>query len=223
MRRWRIVYFDDNECQIDVLKDTLCDRFNLTGTSDISKYEELLEQNPDLILIDVHMPGIDGFELFELVKKSHHYNDCPIVFISGDISPENQLKSHKLGADDFLTRDLELSELSARLVNKIKLHRRSALKITIDNLSLDLEMFCVYVNEDTISLTLNELKVLGVILRKFPKVCNRATILNQVWGAGPVKPAIVNSHMSVLNSKLRDWTYELKFKKDQVFVVKKEL
>jgi len=222
VRRWRIVYFDDNECQIDVLKDTLQDRFNLIGTSVLSNFETYLKQNPDLILIDVHMPEIDGFELYELVKKSNHYNECPIVFISGDISNENQLRSHQLGADDFLTRDLELSELSARLVNKIKLHRRSALRITVDNLSLDLEMFCVYIDDKMISLTLNELKVLGVILRNFPKVCNRATILNQVWGSGPVKPTIVNSHMSTLNAKLRGWTYELKFKKDQVFAVKKE-
>lgn len=221
MRRWRIVYFDDQIDLIDCMKDVLADRFNLEGTTDLSQFETHLVTNPDLILIDVHMPVMSGYELYYKIQKSSFYNDCPIMFISGDVSPENELKSHMLGADDFLPRSLELSELSARLVNKIKLHRRNSLKITVENLSLDLELFCIFLNEQRISLTLNELKILGVILRLFPKTFTKEHLIEKIWGDEPIKPGNVNAHLSVLNSKLKDWPYEIKCKKDQILVVKK--
>lgn len=222
MTRWKILYFDDDINLIEVLKENLSDRFNVTGTNDIASYERYLDSNPNLILIDVHMPQINGYELYYRIHKSSKYNGCPIMFISGDPSPENLLKSFQLGADDFLARDLELSEMSARLVNKIKHHRRTTLKITVFNLTLDLEMFCVYVNDEMISLTLNELKILGVILRSYPKICSRPILIEKVWGTEPVKPSTVNAHMSSLNSKLREWTHELRSKKDQIMVSPKE-
>lgn len=222
MKRWRVIYFDDQIDQIECLKDVLEDRFNLTGTTDLSKFEEFLETNPDLILLDVHMPGINGYELYYKIQDSSFYNDCPIMFISGDESSENELKSHLLGADDFLSRGLELSELSARLVNKIKLHRRNSLKISVENLTLDLEIFSVLLDGNKVPLTLNEFKILGVILRQFPKVCTKDLIIVKVWGDESIKPGNVNAHLSVLNSKLKNWVYEVKCKKDQILVVKKE-
>lgn len=144
------------------------------------------------------------------------------MFISDDSNPESQIKSYLLGVDDFLLRDLELSELSARLVNKIKLHRRTALKITIGNLSLDLEKFCVFLDGEMVALSLNELRILGVILRSYPKVCTRNNVISKIWGSEPIKPSTINAHMSILNSKLKSWNYELKCKRDQLLVVKKE-
>lgn len=222
MRRWKLVYFDDDKNQIEVLKEVLSDRFRLEGTHDPDRFEEFIQTNPDLILIDVHMPVVSGYELYCKIQNSPYYNGCPLMFISGDTSPENTLKSHQLGANDFLSRDLELSELGARIANKIKLYRKSALKISIDNLCLDLEMFCAYVDDQMISLTLNEIKILGVILRNFPKVYTRDAIISKIWGEELVKPGTVNAHLSVLNSKLKNWTYELKFKRDEVLVLKKE-
>lgn len=221
MRRWKILYFDDDINQIEALKDLLADRFNVSGTDDVSSFERYLDANPDLILIDIHMPLINGYELFYKITQSPMYNGCPMMFISGDPSPENRLKSFQVGADDFLSRDLEISELAARIVNKIKLHRSTTLKITVSNLTLDLEMFCVYINDKMISLTLNELKVLGVILRNYPKACSRGLVMEKVWGAEAIKPSTVNAHMSSLNSKLREWSHELRSKKDQVFVLPK--
>lgn len=223
MRRWKLVYFDDDQNQIEVLKEVLADRFRLEGTHDLEKFEEYLETNPDLVLIDVHMPVVSGYELYYKIQQSAYYNGCPMMFISGDTSPENELKSHLLGANDFLSRELELSELAARIVNKIKLYKGTSLKFAVDNLSIDLEMFCAYVDDEMVSLTLNELKILSIILRHFPKVYSRDAIISKVWGDELIKPGTVNAHLSVLNSKLKNWTYELKFKKDQVLVVKKDL
>lgn len=222
MRRWRVVYFDDDINQVESLRDYLSSRLNISGTNDISSYERYLETNPDLILIDVHMPFVSGFSLYEKIKSSPHYNGCPLMFISGDISPENKLKSFQIGADDFIPRDLEESEFCARLINKIRSFRNTALKMTIDNLTLDLENFTVLVNDKVIAVTLNELKVLGVILRSYPKVCARTSLIKKIWGEEAIKPSTVNAHMSSLNSKLREWSYELKFKRDEILVVLKE-
>ena len=219
--RWKIVYFDDVPDQIELLQDLLSDRFKIVGTHEVLHFEKYLETNPNLILLDVHMPVISGYELYDRIQNSPVYNGCPILFISGDISPENQLKSHQLGASDFLSRDLGVEEIAARLTNKIHLHQRSALKLTVANLELDLEMFCVHVDGKIVSLTLNELKILGVILRSYPKLCTRDSIIEKIWGDDSVKPSTVNAHMSVLNTKLKDWQYELKFKREHILVVDK--
>ena len=220
--RWRVVYFDDIPDQIECLQDVLVDQFDIRGTHDVLQFEKYLETNPHLILLDVHMPVMNGYELYAKIQNSPYYNGCPILFISGDVSPENQLKSHQLGASDFLTRDLGIDELAARLINKIQLHQRSALKLSIGNLDLDLEMFCVYIDGAMISLTLNELKILGVILRAYPQICTRDSVMEKIWGDDSVKPSTVNTHMSVLNNKLKDWQYELKFKRDHILVVEKD-
>lgn len=222
MKRWRVVYFDDDINQVESLSDYLSSRLSLTGTNDLASFERYLETNPDLILLDVHMPMMSGFELYEKIKSSPLYNGCPMMFISGDISPENKLKSYQLGAEDFIPRDLEESEFAARIINKIKNFRNSTLKITVANLTLDLEHFTVSVNDKAVPVTLNELKLLGAILRAYPKVCTRSMIIKKIWGEETIKPSTVNAHMSSLNSKLREWSYELKFKRDEIFVALKD-
>ena len=71
----------------------------------------------DLIILDLHMPNMNGFELYEKFKNSHP--DLPVIFLSGDPSEESIIKGLNLGADDFIVKPVSLRELVARIKNKI--------------------------------------------------------------------------------------------------------
>lgn len=94
----------------------------LTASSAKDALEMVKVKEPQLILLDVYMPEMDGFELCEILKNDHKTKDIPIIFISGGMSKEDKVKGFKLGAVDFINKPFEAEEVSLRVNNHIQIY-----------------------------------------------------------------------------------------------------
>jgi len=115
-----ILIVDDAPANIDVLIAAIGDIDDIAVALDGEEALSIIEEEkPDLVLLDIIMPGIDGFEVCSRIKKNPETSGIPVIFLSGNDSPEEKLKGAQLGAADYMTKPVD-SEL---LLSKIKQYR----------------------------------------------------------------------------------------------------
>ncbi|MGB5965276.1 MAG: response regulator [Sulfurimonadaceae bacterium] len=122
MPKQTILAVDDTETNIDVLVDLLSD-YNVVVSLDAANALEILKRtHVDLILLDIMMPGMDGFELCEIIKNSADMQEVPLLFITAKGDEESIEKGYKLGAVDYVTKPFKPRELLARVKTHLKMH-----------------------------------------------------------------------------------------------------
>lgn len=102
-------------------------------TSGEAALKAIKEEPPDLILLDINMPGIDGYQVCKELKESEHYNDIPIIFLTARADEEDLVKGFEVGAVDYVTKPFNKSELLARVKTHIELYK---LKLELIKMSL---------------------------------------------------------------------------------------
>lgn len=217
--KWTLIYFDDQIQNIECFSELLSEKFNVIGCHDATTFSEILQNNyPHAFLLDVHMPVIDGHTLYKKIIDHPLYNDCPIIFISGDQSDENKIRSYQEGGIDFLPRDINADEMIIRLENKIKFHLQMSTKLELGNLQMDVETLKATIKNNNIDLTLLELRMLSSILRAYPQNISRQELILKVWGTNSVKPGTVNTHLTNLKPKLVGWNFQIKVREDNIVI-----
>ncbi len=217
--KWTLVYFDDQIQNIECYKELLEDDFHVIGCNDARSYDSLIrDHHPHAYMLDVHMPILDGHELYKRIIDHPHYNGCPIFFISGDESDENKVRSYQSGGIDFLSRDIRSDELIVRLSNKIKFYLQMSTILELGNLRLDVEHMTLTIGEEHQSLTLIEMRIMQIILRSFPTALSRTDLIKKIWGEESVKPGTINTHITNLKSRIDKWNYFIKIRGDQILV-----
>jgi len=123
--RGRILVLDDLASNLRLISRWLrADRFEVRTCQDPSQaIETALEQHPDAILLDVRMPGHDGFSICRALKREPTTRLTPVVLMTAANNPEDRLEAIEAGADDFVTKPLNREELSARLQSLVRLKR----------------------------------------------------------------------------------------------------
>jgi DNA-binding response OmpR family regulator len=142
------------------------------------------EQQPDLVLLDVSMPGINGFEVCQQVRR---VSDIPIIFLSGHSQLQDRIKGLQLGGDDYLVKPFEPSELLARIEAVLRRSNNDALtpstRISQGGITLDpVEHKVVFTDGRTISLTPLEFRLLYYLMKNAGRVLSGSQILSKVWG-----------------------------------------
>lgn len=221
--KWTLVYFDDQIQNIECFKELLSEQFNVIGCNDSTAFSEILQNNhPHAFLLDVHMPVMDGHALFKKISEHPLYNGCPVIFISGDQSDENKIKSYAGGGIDFLPRDIKTEEIIVRLTNKIKFYLQMSTSLELGNLMMELKTMKASINDKTLDLTLLELRMLSHILRAYPKTLTRHDLIQKVWGNDSVKPGTINTHLTNLKPKIEEWDHQIKVREENIIVQKKD-
>lgn len=221
--KWKLIYFDDQIANIECYGELLEDQFEVIGCHDARLYEVLLkEHTPHAIILDVHMPKMDGHELYKRIADHSRYNGCPVFFISGDLSDETKVRSYQSGAVDFLSREIRSDELILRLVNKIKLYQQRSTRLDLGNMQLDFESLELTIGHEVQSITMLEMRILGILLRSFPEFVTRANLIKMIWGEESVKPGTINTHITNLKPKIEKWDHAIRIRDDHVLIQKKE-
>lgn len=185
----KILIVDDEKPIVDVLK------FNLEkdGYKTIEAYdgEEAVERaftcNPDLIILDVMLPKMDGFSV---CKKIRQKLTCPIIMLTAKEEVVDKIIGLELGADDYMTKPFSVRELSARVKANLRKHtianeNDSNLQgniIKIKDIVLDLEKYVIIKKGAAIDLTMKEFEVLKLLASNNGQVFTREQILKNVWG-----------------------------------------
>lgn len=222
--KWTLVYFDDQIQNIEVWRDLLEDQFNVVGCADANKYPMIMKENhPHAFMLDVHMPVIDGHDLYKKITEHPLYNGCPIFFISGDVSDANKIRAYESGAVDFLQRDLPVNEIILRLSSKIRFYLQTSTVLELGNLRIDVQSLKTTMNNAPVDLTLLEMRLLGILLRSFPQAISRSEVIRKIWGDEPVKPGTINTHIANLRPKIEKWNHVIKIREDLILIQPKEL
>ena len=144
--------------------------------------EKINNENYDLILLDLMLPGIGGIDLCRKIRKS---SDIPIIMVTARDGVSDKVKGLDTGADDYITKPFAIEELLARIRSLL---RRKDLKnekdgqiISIDNLKIDLDKYIVTRNSEKIELTKKEYDLLVYLMKNKDIVLSREQILRQVW------------------------------------------
>lgn len=141
--------------------------------------EEFLEkQRVDLILLDVMIPGIDGFSLIEKIKK----HNTPVIFVTAKESVLDRVKGLRLGADDYIIKPFETMELLARIEVVLRRYNKNDNHIKFKNIEVDTKQRIVKLNNEEIYLTIKEYELLILLLKNKNIALSREQILEKVWG-----------------------------------------
>ncbi|NOT80986.1 MAG: response regulator transcription factor [Bacteriovoracaceae bacterium] len=175
----------------------------------------------DLIILDLHMPTMNGFELYEKFKIDHP--ELPVIFLSGDPSEESLIKGLNLGADDFIVKPVSLRELIARIKNKISvkhINSSDAEIITFDGFKLHCEMQMAEIGDEKIQLTPIEFKLIHLLAKNPNKVFSRDYITNLLWPNIHIQNQNIDTHLSNLRKKLSPFSKYIKTIKSRGYILR---
>lgn len=156
----------------------------------------------DLVLLDVMMPGMDGFELCQCIRER---TDAPIVFLTAKAAEEDAVYGLGSGADDYMRKPFGAAELRAKVAAHLRRERRERVyALTFGNVRLDLTSRCVYVGDTLIALTKTEFDVCEFLARHPGQVFSRDQIAEAVFGWGATSDvATISVHVSNARAKLK--------------------
>ena len=164
------------------------------------------EHNYDLVLLDIMLPGIDGYSLLEYVRTM----DTPAIFITAKGSVEDRVKGLRMGADDYITKPFAIVELLARVETVLRRYNKGEQKYTVGDVTVDTVSRTVYKAGVPVELTLKEYELLLLFVRNRHIALFRETIFQRVWQSDYMGDTrTIDLHVRRLRKKL-GWEQELK-------------
>ena len=175
-----ILIVEDEKNISDLIKINLIEAgYHCICAFDGKQAADLIDKNNyDLILLDIMLPIINGYELLEYIRPL----DIPVIFITAKASVEDIVKGLKLGADDYLTKPFEIVELLARVESVLRRDKKNNRFLEIADISIDTLSRIVKRGEDIIALTLKEYELLLLFVRSKNIALFREQIYEKIWG-----------------------------------------
>ena len=141
-------------------------------------------QAPDLVVLDVMLPGLDGFEVCRRLRAA---SAVPVIMLTARQELPNRVRGLDLGADDYLTKPFEFQELAARIRAVLRRHRGDARAsealLRVQDIALDRDLREVRRGERRVALTRREYDLMELLMRHRDQILTREVILDRVWGA----------------------------------------
>lgn len=201
---YKILIADDEEDILRMLKDY----FELSGylvyTAD-SGYSaiEKIEVNPDIILLDVNMPDMDGFSV---CKKIRDHVNVPIVFLTAKVQEQDKINGLLLGGDDYITKPFSLEELHARVVAHLRREGRQkgTQKVKMaGELLIEYDTRKIFWGEEEIGLTRTEFDIVEILSIHKGQVFDKETIYEKLWGFDKEgSSSIITEHIRRIRTKI---------------------
>lgn len=193
MRDKSLLVVDDDHEICQVVKGIFESAGARVHTSYSGKHalRQFFELRPDLVLLDIMMPGMDGFEV---LKRIRQLSDVPVVMLTVKDSHEDIVRSLNAGADDHVTKPFHVDELLARtraVLRRAASQDRRSLSAVYDDgyLHIDVGMHRVLVSDEPVRLTAKEFDLLAYLVNNAGRICTFDQILDNVWGAGQHRSA----------------------------------
>ena len=185
----KILLVDDEVDILEFLKYNLeQDNFEVLVSSNGKDALKKIAQNPDLIVLDIMMPEMDGFEVYEQIKKNKEYQEIPIIFLTAKSGETDEIKGLDLGASDYIQKPISPKKLIARIKSNLRktpaIEKKSkgSENLKIGTLEIDVEKFEVKVDSKKKFFPRKEFQLLYFLAQNTGKVINRETLLKEIWG-----------------------------------------
>ena len=204
----KILMIDDEEMILTMLKKCLETENFLVYTADNAKKAlELMSVAPDIILLDINMPEMDGLELCQFVRE---HISCPIIFLTARVSEQDVIQGLSVGGDDYITKPFRVDELLARILAHL---RREERKNNADNLKFDEELIIdynsrmVFLGMRQLDFSNKEFEIIRLLSQNVGIVFDRETIYEKLWGYdGEGDSIVVKEHIRKIRNKMANYT-----------------
>lgn len=202
--RQKLLIVDDEKGIVDMLEKY----FKMSGYAvfTASDGKEALEKaacNPDLILLDINMPGMDGLNVCGHIRS---HVSCPIIFLTARIGSNDQIAGFRAGADDYIVKPFDIDVLGARVEAHLHREQRRTASVTVryfGDLTVDYSGRTVKVNDVPVSLSRREFDIIELLSMNPGQVFDRERIYEAVWGLdGDGYSNTVIEHIRKIRAKL---------------------
>jgi two-component system phosphate regulon response regulator PhoB len=189
-------------------------------------FKEIEKQLPDLILLDLMLPDMDGTEVCKALKQKGTTKDIPIIMVTAKAEEVDRIVGLELGADDYVVKPFNTRELVLRvkgLLKRVKAPKEEQKVLTHGELVIDMDAHRVTLEAREIELTLTEFKLLRELLVNKGRVRSREVLLNNVWGyTFEGYDRTVDTHVQRLRRKLKTYGNMIETVRGVGYMVKAE-
>ena len=180
-----IFYVEDEENINALIGETLeKNNFEAYGFLDPLPFLKKIEtKKPDLVVLDLMLPHINGFEVLKKLKNTKEYEDIPVIILSAKSSEMDIVQGLDMGASDYITKPFGLLEFVSRIntnLRKVNMHKDKALQIR--DIKLDITRHLFFVKDESIEITSKEFDILYVLMESPSIVVTRGNLLKRIWG-----------------------------------------
>ena len=168
-------------------------------------WETLQVKQPDLILLDVMLPGVAGVELLSRMKANEKFRDIPVIMATAKGTEYDKVQSLDLGADDYLVKPFGMMEMVSRVkaVLRRSQPRKNSRLLQLDELVVDLDQHTVEISGERIALTYKEYELLKLFLSQPGVAFTREQLLQKIWNTDYIAESrTVDMHIRTLRQKL---------------------
>jgi len=178
-----------------------------TASTGPDALEAARREHPALIVLDLMLPGLSGYEVLEQLRSGESSRDVPVLMLTARRDEEDRIRGLSLGADDYLTKPFSPQELVLRVSAILRRARAtptdSSATLTLGALEMDTAAHLVRVAGEPVELTPTEYKLLLLLVERRGRVQDRAHLLESVWEAAPdIQTRTVDMHVQRLRAKL---------------------
>jgi len=169
-------------------------------------FDALSSNIPDLILLDIMLPGDDGFAILSRLKAGKSTSHIPVIMVSAKGEEISKVKGLNMGADDYIAKPFGVLELVARIkANLRKNNKATVVSVNYKDIVIDLSKHQIIVNGNLIQTTLKEYNLLCLLCENAEKVQEREVIFNEVWGDNFIgETRTLDIHIKELRKKLSE-------------------
>ncbi len=206
--RRKILVVDDEPDTLELLEFNLRQaEFDVaTAESGLEALKKARELKPDLIILDLMLPELNGLEVFKILRRNPDTSNIPVIMLTAKNAELDRVLGLELGADDYVTKPFSVRELILRIKKVLERNEppeKTPEIITAGKLRIDLSRYIVTVANTPVQLTPTEFKLLRLLAQRPGRVVTRELLLEQVWGYNPTTDTrTVDTHMHRLREKL---------------------
>ena len=207
----KILCVDDEPDILEILKYNLSNEGYQISTAKDGKIavKKAKETHPNLIIMDIMMPNMDGIEACEILRSDESFNDTLIMFLTARGEDYSYVAAYEAGADDYVTKPVKpkilLSKVKGLLRRSKKYSEKEVDEIEFGDLRINRDKYKVYTSNKSISLPRKEFELLNLLASKPDKVFKREKIMEKVWGEQVVVgDRTIDVHIRKLRKKIGD-------------------
>lgn len=205
----KILLVDDEKDIIEFLEYNLVQEgFDVISANDGLQALDKLSEKPDLIVLDVLMPKMNGYEVCTRIRENDRYKNIPVLFLTAKISEMDEVHGLSIGADDYITKPISPKKLIARIKSNLRRTESNDVlknkgKISIGPIIIDREQYTIHINDELIVFPKKEFEILSYLASQPGRVFHRDKILGDIWGSDVfVVDRTVDVHIRKIREKL---------------------
>jgi two-component system alkaline phosphatase synthesis response regulator PhoP len=208
----KILLVDDEKDIVEFLKYNLeQEDYEVVVGYDGEEALEKLNETPDLIILDIMMPKLDGFEACKRIREKKDFEHTPIIFLTAKAGEANEIKGLELGASDYIQKPISPKKLIARVKSNLRKaesfinYKSQPVKVKYGPIEIDKEKYEVYIDGEKKIFPRKEFEVLYFLTNNPGRVFGREILLKEIWGADVyVVDRTVDVHVRKIREKLEN-------------------